>query len=420
MEIAKTILQQLGGSGRLAMMTGANNFVALKNGVTFKIKNRKVNFIKITLNSRDLYDVYFYKLVGSNLKLISEHNDIYFDELIPLFEKETGMYLSFYMKGGKIKNDESKDMIFNQLKQIHHHEEELRQIIAKDEDIEPWVIAKMARATSDLADVTHYEDGKTDKMSRGGVIKNITKQLDELGVKYTLSKIKVRLFDEIIQPIGKNDNFYNKFDRIIDLNNLEGVVKTKMAKGGMIENGDTIYVVKIPYMASLSNLYDKPLEVVDIKTFNFATGSKLYYVVKTENGTQEIAEDMVETKMGKGGNIYSYLVGTSFKVNNELHRIKKVDEFKQKFTIVTTENKMFDVATLIKNGVKFEDKPERKKREPLTPEQLQNKNSVKIKQLERERKQLMFDMEQEAEPEGGPIANRYGRLLNSLDKKYEK
>ena len=487
MEIAKTILQQLGGSGRLAMMTGANNFVALKNGVTFKIKNRKVNFIKITLNSRDLYDVYFYKLVGTNLKLISEHNDIYFDELIPLFEKETGMYLSFYMKGGKIKNDESKDMIFNQLKQIHHHEEELRQIIAKDEDIEPWVIAKMARATSDLADVTHYEDGKTDKMSRGGVIKNITKQLDELGVKYTLSKSKVRLFDEIIQPIGKDDNFYNKFDRIIDLNNLEGVVKTKMAsggevekyniknktkywiydgdnlemagtvsvlpndyiqikdpkgfvyslsllkqkyknlkfkpydfaKGGMIENGDTIYVVKTPYMASLSNLYDKPLEVVDIKTFNFATGSKLYYVVKTENGTQEIAEDMVETKMGKGGNIYSYLVGTLFKVNNELHRIKKVDEFKQKFTIVTTENKMFDVATLIKNGVKFEDKPERKKREPLTPEQLQNKNSVKIKQLERERKQLMFDMEQEAEPEGGPIANRYGRLLNSLDKKIE-
>ena len=487
MEIAKTILQQLGGSGRLAMMTGANNFVALKNGVTFKIKNRKVNFIKITLNSRDLYDVYFYKLVGTNLKLISEHNDIYFDELIPLFEKETGMYLSFYMKGGKIKNDESKDMIFNQLKQIHHHEEELRQIIAKDEDIEPWVIAKMARATSDLADVTHYEDGKTDKMSRGGVIKNITKQLDELGVKYTLSKSKVRLFDEIIQPIGKDDNFYNKFDRIIDLNNLEGVVKTKMAsggevekyniknktkywiydgdnlemagtvsvlpndyiqikdpkgfvyslsllkqkyknlkfkpydfaKGGMIENGDTIYVVKTPYMASLSNLYDKPLEVVDIKTFNFATGSKLYYVVKTENGTQEIAEDMVESKMGKGGNIYSYLVGTLFKVNNELHRIKKVDEFKQKFTIVTTENKMFDVATLIKNGVKFEDKPERKKREPLTPEQLQNKNSVKIKQLERERKQLMFDMEQEAEPEGGPIANRYGRLLNSLDKKIE-
>ena len=76
MEIAKTILQQLGGSGRLAMMTGANNFVALKNGVTFKIKNRKVNFIKITLNSRDLYDVYFYKLVGTNLKIISELNSI--------------------------------------------------------------------------------------------------------------------------------------------------------------------------------------------------------------------------------------------------------------------------------------------------------------------------------------------------------
>jgi hypothetical protein len=170
MEIAKTILQQLGGQGRLIMFTGANNFVALKNGVTFKIKNRKVNFIKITLNSLDLYDVYFYKLAAGNLKLISEHNDIYFDELIPLFEKQTGMYLSLYMKGGKIKKDESRDMIFSQLKQIHHHEKELKQIIAKDDNIEPWVIAKMQRATTDLADITHYEDGKTDKMEKGGEI----------------------------------------------------------------------------------------------------------------------------------------------------------------------------------------------------------------------------------------------------------
>ena len=76
-----------------------------------------------------------------------------------------------------------------------------------------------------------------DDYERGGVIKNITKQLNELGVKYTLSKSKVRLFDEIIQPIGKDDNFYNKFYRIIDLNNLEGVVKTKMETGGDIERG---------------------------------------------------------------------------------------------------------------------------------------------------------------------------------------
>jgi predicted ABC-type ATPase len=41
----------------------------------------------------------------------------------------------------------------------------------------------------------------------------------------------------------------------------------------------------------------------------------------------------------------------------------------------------------------------------------------KIKDLEQKRKQLLIDMEEEAEPEGGPIANRYGRLLNSIEKK---
>jgi len=366
MEIAKTILQQLGGQGRLIMFTGANNFVALKNGVTFKIKNRKVNFIKITLNSLDLYDVYFYKLAAGNLKLISEHNDIYFDELIPLFEKQTGMYLSLYMKGGKIKNDESRDMIFSQLKQIHHHEKELKQIIAKDDNIEPWVIAKMQRATTDLADITHYEDGKTDKMAKGGGI------IPASGILTT--KDKKNKLD--YKKIGDNYEFVVYDGEPNPVENYSRVQYKKRDKNKVLMN----------YNQFVNYLY---------------------------------SEGYIDDKMGKGGNIYSYLVGTSFKVNNELHRIKKVEEFKQKFTIVTTENKMFDVDTLMKNGVKFEDKPAKKKREPLTSTQLQSKNAQKIKELERERKQVEMDMEQEAEPEGGPIANRYGRLLNSLDKKIE-
>ena len=40
MEVAKTILQQLGGAGRLQLMVGAYNFVAYPNGVAFKFKNR--------------------------------------------------------------------------------------------------------------------------------------------------------------------------------------------------------------------------------------------------------------------------------------------------------------------------------------------------------------------------------------------
>jgi len=47
-------------------------------------------------------------------------------------------------------------------------------------------------------------------------------------------------------------------------------------------------------------------------------------------------------------------------------------------------------------------------------------NSDKIAFLQKERDALMNDMEQEAEPEGGPIADRYGAELNRIDKAIAK
>ena len=44
-----------------------------------------------------------------------------------------------------------------------------------------------------------------------------------------------------------------------------------------------------------------------------------------------------------------------------------------------------------------------------------NKNAAKLAFLKKERAQLMRDMEQEAEPEGGPIADEYGSKLNRID-----
>jgi hypothetical protein len=44
-----------------------------------------------------------------------------------------------------------------------------------------------------------------------------------------------------------------------------------------------------------------------------------------------------------------------------------------------------------------------------------DKNAKKLAFLKKERAQLMRDMEQEAEPEGGPIADEYGRKLNRID-----
>jgi len=56
----------------------------------------------------------------------------------------------------------------------------------------------------------------------------------------------------------------------------------------------------------------------------------------------------------------------------------------------------------------------------INPDYKAIKNSEKIKVLLRHRAELMSDMEQEAEPEGGPIADRYGRDLNRIDKALAK
>ena len=60
----------------------------------------------------------------------------------------------------------------------------------------------------------------------------------------------------------------------------------------------------------------------------------------------------------------------------------------------------------------------KQKQEPrINPDYKALKNAPKIKALEKQRAQLMRDMEQEAEPEGGPIADRYGHELNKIDSK---
>jgi len=96
-EIANIILQQLGGQ-KISSSIGAKHFVSINNGLqirwTAKSKN-KSNLITIMLNDRDLYDVKFSTIRGTNITLRSEHDDIYCDQLVDLFEKETGLYLHF-------------------------------------------------------------------------------------------------------------------------------------------------------------------------------------------------------------------------------------------------------------------------------------------------------------------------------------
>ena len=98
MEIANTILSQMGGTGRIAAMTGAGKgkrrFIAIENGVQFGFGlNNQMNTVRITLNAMDTYDVEFWK-IGKNTKKVKEFNDVYCDMLIDIFESTTGLYLT--------------------------------------------------------------------------------------------------------------------------------------------------------------------------------------------------------------------------------------------------------------------------------------------------------------------------------------
>ena len=83
-------------------MIGAYNFYDLGNGLSFKLKNAKANYVKIKLNGKDLYDVEVGRIRGTTYKIVKQQDDLYADQLKGFIEKATGMYLSLE-NGGEIK-----------------------------------------------------------------------------------------------------------------------------------------------------------------------------------------------------------------------------------------------------------------------------------------------------------------------------
>jgi len=102
MQIATEILKQMGGTGKLSAMTGAKQFVALENGVRFRIGRNSagINTVTITLNSMDLYDTEYGRVRTvkhmPTYKVVAKSEGIYNDMLKDDFESATGMYLKLY------------------------------------------------------------------------------------------------------------------------------------------------------------------------------------------------------------------------------------------------------------------------------------------------------------------------------------
>ena len=97
-DVARIIYEQLGGN-KFRVMTGAKNLLNTGDGLAMKIgrNSSNSNYLKITLNSMDLYDMKFCKLTRKfEEKSVTEYNNIYNDMLTDQFTAHTGMYTSLF------------------------------------------------------------------------------------------------------------------------------------------------------------------------------------------------------------------------------------------------------------------------------------------------------------------------------------
>lgn len=92
-EIATTILNQIGGRQFIAM-TGSKNFVNTGNGLLMKLSRNAAGaqYLKITLNAWDLYDMEFYSVRGVDIKVKQNVSGVYADQLATIFESTTGLF----------------------------------------------------------------------------------------------------------------------------------------------------------------------------------------------------------------------------------------------------------------------------------------------------------------------------------------
>ncbi len=97
MQVAQTILGQLGGN-KFQIMTGASNFVALKNGLVFKLPSRLakdgINCIRVVLNDSDTYDIEFMRIWGINSWTVETVEVVYNDQLRQIISERTGLELT--------------------------------------------------------------------------------------------------------------------------------------------------------------------------------------------------------------------------------------------------------------------------------------------------------------------------------------
>lgn len=98
--LANTVIGQLGGQAFLDL-TGATDFQYIEEargalGMSVWPGPAKVTHIKITLNSKDLYDVFYGRLHSGGLFPMAQAHDLHWFELSANFERNTGLIITLF------------------------------------------------------------------------------------------------------------------------------------------------------------------------------------------------------------------------------------------------------------------------------------------------------------------------------------
>ena len=217
--------------------------------------------------------------------------------------------------------------------------------------------------------------------------KNSTKQMEKQKLK---ELVRASLMGETITEFQDIEVGADRYEGEQSLSQASSLLDTLESK---LKSHDWWYM-----MSDDSRAYDKGSQqnreikslIKDLEKIGYGEDAKkLYneaepYTDNSIDGDHKLKEDAYELTGSTGGKTVS-----SFKTPTEANTFKSQNPN-------------------IKSIKKLEESP--------NPLQLKND----LRSLEAERKQVEMDMEQEAEPEGGPISDEYGEILNKLDNKIAK
>lgn len=175
---------------------------------------------------------------------------------------ETHRIENIFEEGGEIAEGNNQ-MVMSQAKAIAHHVAELQSVLTESTEVEAWVVSKMQRAATDLADITHYIDGLTPKSD--DVVVVVEEQFAQGGeLRYKLAGNNFgqqiehgQKFKELISKVYENQSGEHKYP--------ENFIRETAYTGKIVKNDGSYYLKDYMYRGTLTKF-----EFLDDKDFQEA------------------------------------------------------------------------------------------------------------------------------------------------------